>query len=248
MSASAILVSMPRSRGSVFLLVASAIGWAACVGDDPSFGPATGERLGDCFANNTCNGGLECRLPERICLVPGEPVPPGAGRDGGGDDSAVVDSSAGGPADSTTTDGTATDGGAQCVSSSSPVREPRCGVAATPPCPANEGCCVDTSSAVCSSQAGCPMANRFIACDNGGCGAGDLVCCLESNVAVGVGPSCATLSATKTVCYSNACPQAMHTFCSTDGDCAGDLAKPNCRLVEVDIDAPFKPVWKICVP
>jgi hypothetical protein len=78
--------------------VIAAASWTACVGDDPvtggSSGPATGDRLGACFPDGKCKEGLECRLPERICLTPGEPVPPDAGADasrGGTDRDASVE-------------------------------------------------------------------------------------------------------------------------------------------------------------
>jgi formylglycine-generating enzyme len=58
----------------------------------PDAGPATGERLGACYPNATCNAGLVC--VDSICLRPGEPT---AG-DGGGTDAAGTDSATPPPA------------------------------------------------------------------------------------------------------------------------------------------------------
>lgn len=231
------------------IVVAAALGaasWVACVGSDPatggSGGPATGDRLGACFPDGKCKEGLECRLPERICLTPGEPVPADAGIDasGGGSDGGTPD----GAADASAADG----GGGDCTQS--PQADgpgPFCdGVK----CGTGEGCCHTTTGKLqCQPQNMC-FANggtQFFACDGpGACGGGGTNCCLTATGAPTTGTQCGQkLVASTTACGTATCePQSKFTLCKTTADCNGF---GTCIPVEVELRPNEIVHWGVCL-
>lgn len=227
-------------------MVAVALGaasWMACVGDDPaassSGGAAVGDRLGACFPDGKCKEGLECRLPERICLTPGEPVPPDAGRDasGGGGDGGLDGSATDGNADSSG------DGGACTLSQQASSPGPYCDATK---CQNGLGCCATAASTVsCTDATACSNnGGQFFACDGkGSCGAAN--CCLLITGGGSTGAACGQkLVGTATSCTGNPCAaQQMITVCTTASDCGGVTCEP----VEVELAPNRIVVWGRCV-
>ena len=203
-----------------------------------SSGPATGDRLGACFPDGKCKEGLECRLPERICLTPGEPVPPDAGADassGGTDRDASVEDAQ--------VDATA-DGGA-CTPSpqASSGQGPYCYNYAN--CATGRGCCADANKPLgCAASTECTSigGTSFFACDGPGA-CGNLHCCVEvDSSAASVGCN-VTLIAKGSTCSANVCvPPTSRTLCQSAQDCGG---KP-CELTRVQVAKNFVAVWGVC--
>ncbi len=207
--------------------------------NEPAPPPQPGERLGACLSDGKCNPGLECRLPERICLTPGEPLPPNVDAsvlDGGGlPDVAPSDASK----DNAQPDATA----GSCNLTSGNPPGPRC---SSMQCAPDEICCVTGGSAQCLIKSSC-QGPEIYACDNGGCAPGN-TCCLGAVGNLGDGGACGrTITAAQSVCVS-VCQTAEHTFCKNDTECLTDSGKNNCQPVEVTTGGPFKPIWKICMP
>jgi hypothetical protein len=195
---------------STVALFVAVIAFMACVGSDPvgaSSGgaPATGEHLGPCYPNGTCNAGLECR--DTVCLTPGEPAPDGGG--GGGD--ASNDTSSVDAAQDTGPDG--------CVESlSMGGSDFPCGATK---CFSGEHCCGDGGTASCFTSTGqCAAAGSM------------QVECMNPLHCAALGPCCSNLVITdpnscpisglvdKSTCTAGAS--------CTNGPQLCDKASPNC--------------------
>ncbi len=227
-------------------MVAAALGaasWVACVGSDPatggSGGPATGDRLGACFPDGKCKEGLECRLPERICLTPGEPLPADAGIDasGGGSDGGAPDGAA-----EASTDG----GGGSCIlSKQAPGPGPYCD---GKQCLNGKGCCASAANVDCNDQASCNAIGgaKFFGCD-GPLSCNGAFCCLDATASGGLGGKlCAErVFANATYCTGNPCEAVgKSTVCTTTADCNG---QGSCVLTEVELAPDKVVVWGRCV-
>lgn len=225
--------------------VIAAASWTACVGEDPvtggSSGPATGDRLGPCFEDGKCKEGLECRLPERVCLTPGEPVPPDAGIDASrGEGGASVDSGSGADAGG--------EGGAACVPQSEPTPGVRCG---TTKCGSAEGCCVRPDSAsACNTASPCTtQGGNFFMCDGPmACPTPVFRCCLvEAPLLSGAVTTCAArLRSTSTTCMQSACGAGQKMVCNVNTDCPSNQCVPT--EVVLDSNGGHVTVWGICAP
>jgi hypothetical protein len=222
--------------------VIAAASWTACVGDDPvtggSNGPATGDRLGPCFDDGKCKEGLECRLPERICLTPGEPVPPDAGIDAGAAEDGGTDAGDSRP-------DAAVEGGAACVPRSEPSPGVRCGGTK---CSSTEGCCVRAGVTACNTESPCTsQGGSFFTCDGPmACPAPTFRCCLvEAPVVSGATTMCtARLRGGSTTCMQSTCGSGQKMVCRLNSDCPSG----NCVPTEIALDDTglATTVWGIC--
>ena len=227
----------------VVVVAGLAATWVACVGDDPTSGggggPAVGDRLGACFDDGKCKQGLECRLPERICLTPGEPVPPDAGIDGSVGPQPGKDASSATDAQGDARRDAGSEAGAACVIEASPNAGPYC-AGADVRCSGGMGCCTLQGTRSCTSAASC--SGNFFACDGSKSCNGDR-CCLQTAGPADRGQCTSGLIGSSSACSpTGACNAAI--VCNSKDDCPATNCVPT-RIV-LDTTNNRSVVWGIC--
>jgi hypothetical protein len=229
------------------VVMPAALVWSACVGDDPSLGgsgAADGERGGNCFANNTCNGGgLACI--DHLCVLPGDGE---AGVDGSKvGDSATSDASDGGAdvgpeaAACLTAPTVRTTVGPQCYAGGSLSK---CAMSSATPV-----CCVGTET--CTALGSCNAVDRPHQCESAEhCPAGT-VCCMSPVVQLPGGSTCPPsipASQFRQTIFQADCT-GFTRLCSSSDPCPGPL---RCLATEVGLQGTGADVLTItvgiCVP
>jgi hypothetical protein len=209
--------------------------WMACVGEDPvtGGGPAVGDRLGACFPDGKCKEGLECRLPERICLTPGEPLPDAGGADGGDDGPVSTDAGSDTTIDAAVCARTpqATGPGPNCAGSQ---------------CAKGEACCSAGGTVSCADKSVCEtnLQPKVFACDGPGACGGTLRCCVGARPA---SPAVKGVCGERFIgdgsyCSDVACAAGESTACTRNEDCAGGTCAP----LEIELAPNQIVVWGAC--
>jgi hypothetical protein len=207
------------SRASFMAVAAVVVGVTACLGTDPSPSSAPpGQLSGACYANGTCNAGLECRAGACELAADG----------GGGRADAASDAPPGGDA----TPDAAPDAPSCGAVVATPGAGPTCplGGVASAVCGGGQQCCALANDVACQSPCNVQPQDTVWACTAPShCPAGG--CCLDPAARVSDQadrcPRGRVESAASATCPGAPCVAGSVALCVVDRDCNGKSCVPS---------------------
>lgn len=211
-----------RARSVVLAMATISVGAiAACVGDSAAPAGNEGTEGNDCFANETCNVGLEC-YRGRCRTQPVGDAGASSGAPGSSSSSSGApgssSSSSGAPGSSSSSGGGGSTIDCGAPPPASPLRAIRCGSSS---CDVNAGvrCCEDpdTDAATCVAYGtSCAPSHRDWQCANfENCAAGN-VCCL---VPLDLSATCPPTAGYGGTRCTTSCPSPEVSLCLNDSHC-----------------------------